>query len=583
VKIFSSLTARVVAVLVIATTAPTAIVGALAIDRIQSDLEREVVRGNLALIRALGETLDERLQGSRRALRLAASHWADERSIDTPGGDATADRLLRRLARETPFASLSIISVDGELLQGEPVDTEPTAGAHAFGSYIGDLTFDDGRPRVEIVAQARSRTGELVGVFVGLLDVQFVADTLADARLGAGARLMVVDNHGVLVATSDEQAGAAGRPLRGVNPAVDRALASATEGSLHAGGVVSVYRNLTGFQGARGIPWSIVGEQPERDAYALARAATRDTLIAGIAALALALLLGVFLATRLTRPLRDLADRADAIAGDEPEDESTAAPVTAVGEIGLLARRIEEMAERIGERDQLQEALARGDRLASVGTMAASVAHEINNPLTTVLGYAKLLLEDKGENHPDRDALTLVADEAERMKQIVATLLDYSRAEPETASTEPADVNALIRRTAALLVPSLKRSGVAVKLELAGDLPNAALEARKLQQVLVNLVQNAIQAMPDGGAVTLGSARDGDWLELTVDDEGPGISAEERERVFETFYTTKAAGAGTGLGLALCRHLLARVGGTVDVVDPPADRGARFRVRVPVA
>lgn len=584
-KLLSSLTGRVVAVLVIATAAPTAILGGLAISRIQSDLEREVVRGNLALIRALGATLDERLQGSRRALELAAAWWADERTAETRGGDAAADRLLRRLRRDTPFAKLSIVSVDGELLRGDRIATSPEAGAHAFGSTIGDVTFIDGRPRVEIIAQARSRTGELAGVFIGLLDVQFIADALADARLGPGARLMVVDNRGVPVARSDGRVADAGESLRSVNPAVDRALGSAIEGSLRAAGLVAVYRNLSGFQNIRGIPWSIILEQPEADAYATARAATRDMLIGGAAALALALLVGVFLAARLTRPLRDLADRADAIAGDDPiTDDLDTAPIAAVGEIGHLAQRIEEMAERIGERDRLQEALTRGDRLASVGTMAASVAHEINNPLTTVLGYTKLLLEDKDDDHPDREALLLVADEAERMKRIVGALLDYSRAEPAPASTEPADVNQLVRRTAALLLPSLKRRAVTVELDLADDLPNAAVEAYQLQQVLVNLVQNGIQAMPDGGVITLTSQLAGDQLEITVDDEGPGLRPDERDQIFETFYTTKAAGQGTGLGLALCRYLLAKVSGSVDAVEPPPGKtGARFRVRLPVA
>src|SRR5207248_7757466 len=97
-------------------------------------------------------------------------------------------------------------------------------------------------------------------------------------------------------------------------------------------------------------------------------------------------------------------------------------------EIGVLAHSVDEMAKRIAERAELQSALARGDRLASVGVMSAQVAHEINNPLTTVLGYAKLLQEDKPEGHPDRAALALIADEAERMKKIIGALLEYARA-----------------------------------------------------------------------------------------------------------------------------------------------------------
>ncbi len=107
------------------------------------------------------------------------------------------------------------------------------------------------------------------------------------------------------------------------------------------------------------------------------------------------------------------------------------------GEIGVLAQRVDEMARRIAERSELQSALARGDRLASVGVMSAQVAHEINNPLTTVLGYAKLLLEDKPDDHPDRAAIEMIEGEAERMKKIVGGLLEYARAPRASQPSSP--------------------------------------------------------------------------------------------------------------------------------------------------
>src|SRR5256885_632232 len=134
-------------------------------------------------------------------------------------------------------------------------------------------------------------------------------------------------------------------------------------------------------------------------------------------------------------------------------------PVRGPGEIGLLGQRIDEMARRIAERAALQSALARGDRLASVGVMASQVAHEINNPLTTVLGYAKLLQEGKADDHPDRAALELIASEAERMKSIVGGLLEYARVPRKTERDKPGgavascDPAAVLRHVAALLEP----------------------------------------------------------------------------------------------------------------------------------
>lgn len=595
----TSLRWRVLVVLALAAVVPTVVVGALAIVRARGDVHNEVQRGALAHIRALGAALDGTLQDARRTVELAAASWAD-----APDDARASELLLRRLRRQVPIVSaLSIVDPDGKLRYGDPVAIAPepsprdrargggiAIGSHSFGGYIGDAVFGAGPPTVHLVVQARGRTGELIGVVVASLDLAFVRDVIAAARLGPGARVIVVDGAGVPVATSDG-APLAARSIAGVDPAVDRALASSVEGTLTANGLVSAYRNLSSYQSLRGVRWAIVHEQPAAEAYALARRTTRDTAIVGGAALAIALALGVFFATRLTRPLAALARRADAIAAGGASDGE---PIRGPGEIGVLAYRLDEMAQRIAERTELQGLLARGDRLASVGVMSAQVAHEINNPLTTVLGYAKLLQEDKPDGHPDRAALELIASEAERMKKIIGGLLEYARAprasEPAVATTAvgelaTAEPSQVLGHVAALLAPQLRKARATLVIDAATPSPRLAIEAQALQQVLVNLVQNAAQAMPDGGkiAVAVRRAPGGVATQIVVADEGPGVPAGDRARVFDPFFTTKEAGVGTGLGLAVCKHLVATAGGSIEVGDGPAGRGAEFRVVLPNA
>lgn len=575
-----SLTGRVIVVLALAALIPTLAIGTLSFFTTRADLEREVVRGNLALVRALGAGLDATLQDARRAVEIAAATWADGRTAAAPADDpdrrATA-RLLGRLGRDIPvLARLAVVDGDGRVVAGDALPAGVDLAARSFGGYVGDALFVDGHPKVPLVVQARSRTGELVGFFVAEIDLGFVSDALAGARLGRHARVVVVDGQGTPVARSDGQPP--GGPSWRGRPAVDRALGAAAEGHLSTAGTVAVFRNLASYQSLRGVRWAIVLEQPEDDAYAPAAATRRTTILVAFIALAAALLLGAALATRLTRPLGALAGRADAIARGEAAGPVVRGP----GEIGHLARRIDEMAVRIGERAELQAALARGDRLASVGVMSAQVAHEINNPLTTVLGYAKLLAEDKPEDHPDRAGLDLIAGEAARMKQIVAGLLDYARAgKDDKGSCDPA---AVAHHVAALVAPQLRKARVSLTVAVDG-VPAVAIDAHALQQVLVNLVQNAAQAMPDGGTVTLRwSALPGDLaIALDVDDDGPGIAPADRGRVFDAFYTTKAPGAGTGLGLAVVKHLVVRAHGAVEVTDAPGGKGARFRVTLPRA
>jgi signal transduction histidine kinase len=580
----SSLRWRVLLVLSLAAVVPTVIVGVLTVLRARHDVRDEVQRGALAHIRALGAALDGTLQDARRTVELAAATWAD-----THEDVRERQLLMRRLRREVPIIStLSILSPDGALIDGDPVPAGVDIGSHSFGGYIGDAVFVDERPLVHLVVQARSRTGELTGVVVAALDLGFVHDVIAAARLGKGARVLVVDGAGVPVATT-ESTWPSPRTLAGRDVVVDRALASTVEGTLSANGWVSAYRNLSSYQSLRGVRWAIIHQQPEAEAYALARKTTRDTLIVGIAALAIALAFGAFFATRLTRPLADLAQRADAIAAGQASEGSA---IEGPGEIGVLAHSVDEMAKRIAERAELAAALARGDRLASVGVMSAQVAHEINNPLTTVLGYAKLLLEDKPEGHPDRTALELIADEAERMKKIIGGLLEYARAprpsEPATQVSTGAVVggasepSAVAKHVAALVAPQLRRAKATLVNEVEPG-KAIAIEAHALQQVLVNLVQNAAQAGATQIAIRAKPAAGGIATVLTVSDNGPGVPAADRSRVFDPFFTTKAPGTGTGLGLAVCRHLVATAGGSIEVGEGPDGRGAEFRVVIPNA
>ncbi|CAN5914399.1 ATP-binding protein [soil metagenome] len=580
---------RVLIVLALAAILPTIVVGVQAISKARRDVEKEVNRGALAHIRALGAALDGTLQDARRTTELAAATWAD-----APTDALKTALLVKRLRRDVPIVSaLSILDADGKLVAGDPIPPGTDVGSHSFGGYVGDARHVDGRPVVPLIVQARGRTGELTGVLVASLDLGFVRDLLTAARLGPGARVLVVDGAGVPVASSD--AGPVGTTsLVGKDPAVDRALASSVEGTLTARGWVSAYRNLSSYQSLRGVRWAIVHQQPEAQAYALATRTTRDTLIIGGAALFLALALGAYFATRLTRPLAALARRADAIASGTSEANADR-PIEGPGEIGVLGLRIDEMAKRIAERSELQTALARGDRLASVGVMSAQVAHEINNPLTTVMGYAKLLLEDKPDDHPDRPGLELIASEAERMKFIVGGLLDYSRVQrasgsivtagpvagkvDEAGRTDPAQI---ARHVGALLEPSLKKARAHLRTNVKSQRP-LAIDAHALQQVLVNLVQNALQAGAQNINLAFAPAPGGIATAITVADDGPGVPPADRSKVFDPFFTTKAAGVGTGLGLAVCKHLVATAGGSIELGEGPDGRGAEFRLVIPNA
>lgn len=229
------------------------------------------------------------------------------------------------------------------------------------------------------------------------------------------------------------------------------------------------------------------------------------------------------------------------------------------------------------------------ERLAAVGELVAGVAHEVNNPLSSISAFAQLLLRDDTLSEEQRESVNVMRSETMRASQVVQDLLAFARrSEPQR---EPLDLNQVVERTIRLRNYQLTTANVEAAVTLGGDVPAVTGDARQLQQVVLNLVTNAIQAMAPlgGGTLSVSTRVDGPEVVLEVADTGPGIPVESRARVFEPFYTTKHEGEGTGLGLSVSYGIVVSHGGTIAVTDgdghPPANGcrhgpGARFVVRL---
>jgi len=228
------------------------------------------------------------------------------------------------------------------------------------------------------------------------------------------------------------------------------------------------------------------------------------------------------------------------------------------------------------------------EKMASIGKMAAVVAHEINNPLSGILTYAKLLRKWLGQGPLDAakqreagDCLQLIAEESHRCGDIVRNLLNFSRTTP--INIESTDVNAVVDRSVRLVQHQLELAGVQLQLDLAGDLPRVQCDAAQIEQVVLALVMNAIDAMPHGGNLWLQTlvSRDGKELEITVRDDGMGIPAEMLPQIFEPFLTTKETGHGVGLGLAVSHSIMERHHGRIEVESEPG-KGTTFTLSLPL-
>jgi two-component system NtrC family sensor kinase len=260
---------------------------------------------------------------------------------------------------------------------------------------------------------------------------------------------------------------------------------------------------------------------------------------------------------------------------------------TLLAEEESLRNKIAEVERARSELASTQTELVRSERLASVGRLAAGLAHEIGNPIAAMMGLADLLLDGELEPHEQRDFIQRMRSETERVHRTLADLLEFARPTRDVrgaARSASGDVEAAIHDTAALVVHQPSLRDIELHIDVYPGLCRVTLSSEQLSQVLLNLILNASDAVQGrAGARIAVVAREGEGgVRIHVEDNGPGVPADVAGHIFEPFFTTKEVGKGTGLGLSICQGLLSAAGGSLSL-DVAHAHGARFVVQLPAA
>jgi len=247
------------------------------------------------------------------------------------------------------------------------------------------------------------------------------------------------------------------------------------------------------------------------------------------------------------------------------------------------ARLVRDLQRSLEQQAAMQGQLVRAARLSVLGELSAVIAHQINNPLTTILADAEMLVQDIGEDRPERTSAQAILRAGQRAKQVVERVLAMARGD-DTIS--PLNINGTIRATLILLEPQITQNGITLEVDLAEGLPPVNSNPGQLEDIWMNLLINArdaiVQARVSRGAIRLQSSlsEDGKMVEVSVHDNGGGIPLEDQERVFDPFFTTKPRGKGTGLGLYICQQIVREHGGEIHLTSAPGV-GTLVRVFLP--
>jgi len=300
---------------------------------------------------------------------------------------------------------------------------------------------------------------------------------------------------------------------------------------------------------------------------------SRITLIA-LLSIVLAGIIAIPTARFITRPIATQVEATQKLAQG---DMTVRVPVTGNGELSVLARSFNSMVETL---QKTQQELLHKEKLASMGQLSAGVAHEINNPLGTILLFADVMYNETDKDDPTRNDLEMIINEATRCKNIVSSLLNFARQQKVMA--QATDVNELMEQVVIEVAHQPTFDGIEIKRELSADLPVIQADPEQLNQVFVNLLNNAAEAIDGNGIITIATQPvDNQWVEIKISDTGAGIPEEYLDKLFIPFFTTKPPGKGTGLGLSIVYGIVKMHRGQI-AVQSEVGKGTTFTISLPV-
>ncbi|MEW6622297.1 MAG: ATP-binding protein [Bacillota bacterium] len=457
-------------------------------------------------------------------------------------------------------------------------DTEAFKATREFKTYYGDARLGSARQPVFTMAIPVRNDGAFAGALFVTVSLRSVIDEIAAHPLGNGGYIFLVNEKKELIGHQDFSQVLKKQDVSMSLPVDFGGYSGNDGGSYFSGPVTNKYLSYSGLQvlGTYSVidrtNWGIIIEQPFSEAM-LPFTQLKGFWMVGTGLIILVVLsVSFFFGIKFSRDLEDLESGVNKLAKGYLGYQLK---VPGDNELGNVVRAFNNFSIELRKKREMEKAMAEVDKMAAVGLLASGVAHEVNNPMGTI----QLIVEDLIESVNDKNEgkgltqeqlnrkLKIIQEQIMRCTKITNGLLGFSRKKESTEQL--IDINGVLKDTARLLEFQMKKKKVNLQFKLNSDLPMIYLDEQGLQQVIFNLLTNALDAIQkDSGKITLISNYiDSGWLSLEIEDDGMGIESENLERVFEPFFSTKPVGQGTGLGLSICYGIVTGWGGKITIAS----------------
>lgn len=585
---------RVLVFGIIMSIVPLASLGYFHIRAAEEDLLVSIHQRNTDLANQVATDIEQLISGIEEKIGAAGSLFG--RKL-LQGDRETQEKVLLTLLRDVPSVEdLSVFDAKGQevarVSRREVIDAgklsqlppELLGKQGVVKSYLAA----DGRTMVSLVIPFHSLLPpQVIGGFSVQVNLRPIIDATAARRGDKEGVIFVVNREGRLIGHEDFS-----QVLRQTPVSSSLAVRRFMEGKAAPGDGPLRYVSFTGeevlgvYAPIKKVDWGAVVEMPVHKAYKPISSLGIKLFLITMIIVVLVVIVSIHFALRFTRPIEALEHGAKQVGKGELD---LILPRTTDDEIGRLVETFNHMTRQLRLKREMEAYIIQTDKMAALGLLSAGVAHEINNPLATVSAYAEDLLERINDEDIRAlyssgelaEYLQVIRKQTERGKKITRSLLTFAR--HPAGNVTDINLNELLEDTLALLNYRIKHQGIEVVRELDSDLPGVKGDISQLQQVLLNLIGNSLDAMePAGGRLTLVTAQKQDSVVLEIIDTGTGIAGEEMEKVFNPFYTTKPVGKGTGLGLSICYGIVKEMQGNIQI-SSEAGSGTTVRIVLPVS